>query len=152
MNAWTAFESCDRAREAISRALDAELSPFEARVLADHLDSCSACREFHSGAAATAEALRAAPLVPLERPLTLPRRRVARPLHGSAAAAVAAAAVLVLSIAGPVDFSSINGVPTVDATRRPSSSAIRIVPDGTPFPADHTARSNGDRKTEPVQE
>jgi predicted anti-sigma-YlaC factor YlaD len=151
MDGWTAFRSCDRAREAISRALDGELSPFEARLLADHLDSCAGCREFHTGAAATAESLRAAPLVPLERPLTLPRRRVARPLQGSAAAAIAAAAVLVLSVVGPVDLNSISGVPTVDANRRSAASANRIVPDGTPFPADHTRR-NGDRKTEPVQE
>jgi predicted anti-sigma-YlaC factor YlaD len=151
MNAWSTFRSCDRAREAISRALDDELSPFEARLLAEHLDACAGCREFHSGAAATAESLRTSALIPLERPLTLPRRRVARPLQGSAAAVIAAAAVLVLSVAGPVDLNSINGVPTVDGSRRQASAVSRIVPDGTPFPADHVRRS-ADRKSEPVQE
>jgi anti-sigma factor RsiW len=148
MNAWTTFRSCDRAREAVSRALDDELSAFEARLLAAHLDDCPACREFHEGAADTAKALRAEPLVQLEQPLTLPRRRVARPLQGSAAAAVAAAAVLLLSVAGPVDF---NRVPTVDAKRPQTSYASRIVPDGTPFPADYR-RGDSDRKSQPVQE
>jgi Putative zinc-finger len=148
MNAWTTFRSCDRAREAVSRALDDELSAFEARLLAGHLDSCAGCREFHQEAAATAKSLRAAPLVQLEQPLALPPRRIVRPLQGSAAAAVAAAAVLLLSVAGPVDF---NRVPTVDAKRTPVSSASRIVPDGTPFPADFR-KPKSDRKTEPVQE
>jgi predicted anti-sigma-YlaC factor YlaD len=149
MNGWTTFRSCDRAREAISRALDDELSIFEARLLAGHLDACADCREFHECAAATAKSLRAAPLVQLEQPLTLPRRRVAWPLQGSAAAAVAAAAVLLLSVAGPIDFKQ---VPTVDAKRAPSSSAAsRIVADGVPFPADFR-KPDGDRKSEPVQE
>jgi predicted anti-sigma-YlaC factor YlaD len=148
MNAWTTFRSCDRAREAVSRALDDELSAFEARLLAAHLDACAACREFHEDAAASAKALRAAPLVQLDQPLTLPRRRVARPLQGSAAAAVAAAAVLLLSVAGPIDF---NRVPTVDAKRTNASYASRIVPDGTPFPADYR-RGDSDRKSQPVQE
>jgi anti-sigma factor RsiW len=149
MDGWTAFRSCDQARESISRALDSELSPFEARLLARHLDSCAGCSEFHSSAGATTAALRAAPLVPLERQLTLPRRRVARPLQGSAAAVVAAAAVLVLSVAGPVDFDDFNGA-SVHASRQQVSQASRIVADGTPFPADHA--SNGDRKSDPVQE
>jgi anti-sigma factor RsiW len=148
MHGWTTFRSCDRAREVISRALDDELSGFEARLLAGHLDSCPECREFHEGAAATAKSLRAAPLVQLEQPLALPPRRVARPLQGSAAAAVAAAAVLLLSVAGPVDF---NRVPTVDAKRTQVTPASRIVPDGVPFPADFP-KPDGDRKSEPVEE
>jgi anti-sigma factor RsiW len=152
MNAWSTFRSCDRAREAISRALDDELSPFEARMLAEHLDVCVECREFHSGAAATTASLRAAPLVPLERPLTLPRRRVARPLQGSAAAAVAAAAVLVLSVAGPVDLNSIGGVPTVDPSPRPAAAASRIVPDGIPFPADYPQSQQANPQSDPVAE
>jgi predicted anti-sigma-YlaC factor YlaD len=148
MHGWTTFRSCDRAREAVSRALDDELSGFEARLLAGHLDACADCRQFHEGAAATAKSLRMAPLVQLDQPLTLPRRRVARPLQGSAAAAVAAAAVLLLSVAGPIDF---NGAPTVDAKRTPSSAASRIVADGTPFPADFS-EPDGDPKSEPNQE
>jgi hypothetical protein len=148
MQGWTTFRSCDRAREAVSRALDDELSAFEARLLAGHLDACADCREFHQAAAATAKSLRTAQLVQLEHPLTLPRRRVAWPLQGSAAAAVAAAAVLLLSVAGPVDL---NRVPTVDAKRTPSSAASRIVPDGIPFPADFP-KPDGDPKSEPNQE
>jgi predicted anti-sigma-YlaC factor YlaD len=148
MNGWTTFRSCDRAREAVSRALDDELSALEARRLAGHLDSCADCREFHEGAAATAKSLRAAPLVQLEQPLTLPRRRVALPLQGSAAAAVAAAAVLLLSVAGPVDF---NQVPTVEPRAQVATSASRIVADGIRFPADFP-KPNGDRKTQPAPE
>jgi hypothetical protein len=145
------YGTCVRAREAISRALDDDLSGFEARLLSAHLDVCADCSEFHTDAAAMAKALRRAPLEQLEQPLTLPRRKIVRPLHGSAAAVAAAAAVLVLSVAGPVDFDGINGVTNSDRTARPPSSAApRIVPDGTPFPADHVARA--DRKTQPIQE
>lgn len=148
MNAWTTFRSCDRAREAISRALDDDLSPFEARLLASHLDACAECREFHAGAAETSGALRSAPLEPLEQPVTLPPRRVLRPLHGSAAAAVAAAAVLVLSVAGPANF---NRVPDVQLSARSTeASKSRIVEDGVPFPADRPASVR--RKAETIQE
>ena len=143
-----AFRSCESAREASSRALDDDLSPFEARLLAAHLDTCAACSEFHVGAATTTKALRAAPLDPLEQPLALPRRRVVRPLHGSAAAAIAAAAVLVLSVAGPVDLKDVS---TVKERPQSASAQPRIVPDAVPFPADFP-KPNGDRKTQPTEE
>jgi hypothetical protein len=148
MNAWTTFRSCDRAREAISRALDGDLSPFEARLVASHLDDCAGCRDFHAGAASMAESLRAAPLERLEQPLTLPPRRVLLPVRGSAAAAIAAAAVLVLSVAGPANF---NRVPDVQlAAPSTESSKSRIVPDAVPFPADRP--SSIGRKVELIQE
>ena len=56
--------------------------------------------------------------------------------------------MLLLSVAGPVDF---NNVPTVNAKRAQTSYASRIVPDGTPFPADYR-RGDSDRKSQPVQE
>jgi anti-sigma factor RsiW len=148
MDAWTTFRSCDRAREAISRALDEDLSPFEARLLASHLDACADCRDFHSGAADMTATLRAAPLERLEQPVTLPPRRVLRPLHGSAAAAIAAAAVLVLSVAGPANLNRVPNVQLAAPATHPSKS--RIVEDGVPFPADRPASIG--RKVDTVQE
>jgi len=138
MDRWTTFRSCDRAREAISRALDDELSPFEARLLAAHLTACPACREFESDAASATSELRRAPLELLERPVTLPRRRSVRPLHGSAAAALAAAAVLVLSVASPVEF---DGGQDARLAAPASQPEPRIVEDGEPFPADHVRQT-----------
>ena len=133
MDRWTTFRSCDRAREAVSRGLDGELSPFEERLLSAHLLRCASCREFEATAAALTNSLRTAELQPLEQPIALPRRRSLRPLHGSAAAAVAAAAVLILSVAGPVGFEETQD--RLSAPTRPI--APRIVEDGDPFPADH---------------
>jgi anti-sigma factor RsiW len=148
MNAWTTFGSCDRAREAISRAIDDDLSPFEARLLASHLDECGECREFHGGAAAMAASLRTAPMEHLEQPVTLPPRRMLRPLHGSAAAAIAAAAVLVLSVVGPANFNRVPDVQLTAPSTQPSKS--RIVPDGVPFPADRPASVR--RKADTIEE
>ena len=133
MDPRTTFRSCDRAREAASRALDGDLSLFEARLLAAHLDVCAACSAFQASAAATAVELRAAPLERLTLPVSLPRRRSLRPLQSSAAAAMAAAAVLVLTVAAPVDLSD---DPTTRFVAAPSVNAERIVADGEPFPAD----------------
>jgi predicted anti-sigma-YlaC factor YlaD len=143
MDPRTTFRSCDRAREAASGLLDGELSPFEARLLEAHVERCADCRAFQASAARTAVELRAAPLERLTYPIVLPRRRLLRPMQGSAAAAMAAAAVLVLTVASPVDF---DRVPTsrlaVPAT---SSDESRIVPDGDPLPTDYmpTPEANG---------
>ena len=147
MDRWTTFRSCDRARESVSRGLDGELSPFEARLLSAHLLRCVPCREFEADAAALSEALRNAPLETLERPVALPRLRTPRTAHASAAAALAGAALLVLSVTGPLDF--------VDGTNerlsaRETTAGTRILEDGEPFPADLPARA--DRKAETIQE
>lgn len=137
------FYSCDRAREAASCVLDSELSPFETRLLEAHLELCPACAAFQASVAATALELRAAPLVRLERPITLPRRRALRPLQGSAAAAMAAAAVLVLTVTAPVDFER------ASPTRLAAPAAdveSRFVPDGEMLPGDYapTVEPTGD--------
>jgi anti-sigma factor RsiW len=137
MEGWTTFRSCDRAREAASRALDSELSPFETRRLEAHLDVCAECSAFQAAVAATALELRAAPLVRLERPITLPRRRALRPVQGSAAAAMAAAAVLLLTITTPVDF---NGDSSSRLAAPPTGAESRIVPDGETLPAEYVSR------------
>lgn len=136
MDARIPFRSCDRAREAASRALDGDLSLFEARRLASHLDVCADCRDFQAAVAATAHELRAAPLEPLSHPIVLPRRRSLRPLQGSAAAAMAAAAVLVLTVAAPVELDRVP--PNRFAAPQTSSDESRIVPDGEMLPVDYT--------------
>jgi predicted anti-sigma-YlaC factor YlaD len=144
MDPRTTFRSCDRAREAASRVLDDELSPFETRLLEAHLEVCADCRAFQAAAARTAVELRAAPLERLTHPIVLPRRRALRPMQGSAAAAMAAAAVLVLTVAAPVDL---DRVQTSRLATPPTSSDVsRIVPDGDPLVADYmpTVEMNGD--------
>ena len=136
MDPRSAFRSCDRAREAVSCALDDDLSPFEARLLAAHLDVCADCRAFQASAAATAMELRNAAHERLTYPVTLPRRRSLRPFQGSAAAAMAAAAVLILTVTAPVDL---NGVqPSRLAAPSTSSDESRLVPDGETLPLDYS--------------
>jgi ferric-dicitrate binding protein FerR (iron transport regulator) len=131
MDGWTAFRSCDRAREAVSRALDGDLSLFEARRLASHLDVCADCQAFQATVGAAARELRAAPLEQLSAPIALPRRRVLRPVQGSIAAAMAAAAVLLLTVTAPVDLD----VRAPVRFAAPAPDELRIVADGQTLPA-----------------
>lgn len=86
--------NCDRARNWLSLRLDGELSELEQALLAAHLARCEACRRFEGDVVALTAALRAAPVERLERPVALPRGRVAvTPLRVGVAAALAAAAV-----------------------------------------------------------
>jgi predicted anti-sigma-YlaC factor YlaD len=88
---------CDRTREWAALDLDGELSEFERALMQAHLDRCADCREFAADVVEIAGHLRAAPLEPLPRPVTLPaRRRVASFRHVQ----VAAAAAVVLVAAG----------------------------------------------------
>jgi predicted anti-sigma-YlaC factor YlaD len=88
---------CAPVREWISLALDGELSRFEQLLLQAHLARCPACRTFQDRTHATTEALRAAPLLPLEQPITADwrrRRRAADVLRPFAAAAATIVIVL----------------------------------------------------------
>jgi anti-sigma factor RsiW len=138
--------SCDSSREAISRSLDCDLSDFEARRLAAHLDVCEQCVAFQAGIAATATSLRTAPLERLEWPVTLPRRRVLRPMRATAAAALAAAAALVLTVTAPFEFDRSPAV----RLAAPKSSDLRIVLEGEQLPADR--RPTVGPMTEPIPE
>jgi anti-sigma factor RsiW len=67
--------ACDRARAHISAQLDGELSEFEQARLTLHLAGCPACRAYEADVATVTGMVRAAPLEPLEFPISLPRRR-----------------------------------------------------------------------------
>jgi len=89
--------ACDRAREAVSLRLDSELSQLEEVLLERHLGRCAACAAYAAETAAITGELRRAPLVALERPIDLPRRRRAgHVFRGGAWAGAAAVAVTAL--------------------------------------------------------
>src|SRR5437764_8138878 len=83
---------CDEAREAISLALDGELSELGRVRLQAHLDGCPTCRAFEAEGHVVAGALRAATLEEPAFEITLPgpRRVPVRLLQASAAAAAVA--------------------------------------------------------------
>jgi Putative zinc-finger len=90
--------ACDRARQAVSLDLDGELSQLELAFLERHVRRCEPCAAFATELRGVSEQLRAAPLLPLARPIELPlRRRVglsARRVGAWAGAGAAAAAAL----------------------------------------------------------
>ena len=86
---------CDRAREWASLRLDGELSELEAAMLDGHLERCAACAAAVAEIEAVTGAIRRAPLLPLARPISTPRRHVA-----FRAARVTAAAAVMLVAAG----------------------------------------------------
>jgi hypothetical protein len=93
----TRSRACDQARALVSLRLDDELSELEQALLDAHLGACAACTSFAADVEAVTTQLRRAPLVGLDRALTLPaapRRAYLRGLQTAAAGAVAAAAVV----------------------------------------------------------
>jgi predicted anti-sigma-YlaC factor YlaD len=93
--------ACDRAREALSVALDGELSELERARLDLHLELCASCRAFEADSSALAQTLRNAAPLELSVPIVLPRRsrlsRVRAAQTGAAAAALALVAALATS-------------------------------------------------------
>lgn len=89
---------CDRAREAMSLAIDGELSELGRARLNLHLERCPECRAFEAEATGLSRLLRSAPAEQMSVPIVLPRARrlsAARMLQaGAAAAAVALVAGL----------------------------------------------------------
>lgn len=66
---------CERARHALSVALDRELPQLERAFLASHVDRCATCRSFAAEIAVVTSELRAAPLQRLAVPVQLPAAR-----------------------------------------------------------------------------
>ena len=62
---------CDRVRAQISVGLDGELSQLERAMLASHLARCAGCARYEQDVTAFTQALRAAPLEPLSRPIVV---------------------------------------------------------------------------------
>jgi predicted anti-sigma-YlaC factor YlaD len=95
MSGLTAYpRTCERARMWASLQLDGELSELERALLDAHLAQCEGCSVYVREVRAATEGLRAAELERPAHPITLPaRRRLLRPVHVSAAAALLAMAV-----------------------------------------------------------
>lgn len=85
--------ACDRARAQISSRIDEELSELEDVRLSLHLAGCAACRAYEAEVIAVTKMMRAAPLEPLEFPVSVarPRRSVLRQFELAAAVTLAAA-------------------------------------------------------------
>jgi predicted anti-sigma-YlaC factor YlaD len=86
--------ACDRAREAISLALDGELQGLEQTRLAAHLRRCQTCRAYQAETGALTGVLREAELEAAPFEIVMPRRRYGRPRFAAVAASVAAVAVV----------------------------------------------------------
>jgi anti-sigma factor RsiW len=96
--------SCDRTRALLSRRLDTKLSELERRAVAVHTDRCAACRAFARDSRWITTELRAAPLEPLPRPVTVTVPR--RPFPIRVVANVASAAALLIVAVGGVTLAS----------------------------------------------
>ena len=86
--------ACDRARAQISSHIDGELSELEHARLSLHLAGCAACRAYEADVETVTSLVRAAPLEPLEYPITIARRRRVAFRQFELAAAVALAAAI----------------------------------------------------------
>ena len=86
--------ACDRAREAVSLALDGELKGLERTRLESHLGRCAACRAYEAEAGALTRTLREAELEAAPFEVVMPRRRYGRPRVAAVAASIAAVAVV----------------------------------------------------------
>lgn len=107
--------ACERVREHLSDYLDRELTPAIDHQVSAHLESCDACREEARalGALVAASAAMGGRAIPRDvtdavmaqitsQPITVPWwRRVARPVLAVPVGAVAAAALVVLTLLSP---------------------------------------------------
>ena len=96
--------SCDRTRALLSRQLDTQLSELERRTVAVHTERCATCSAFARDSRWITEELRAAPLAPLPRPVTVTVPR--RPLPTRLLANIASAAALLVVALGGVTLAT----------------------------------------------
>src|SRR5919206_4076746 len=107
--------ACQRARCLVSLDADGEATELERAFLASHLAACTACAAYSVAVEGTATALRAAPLVAVPTPVTLPTRR-----RFALRSVQAAAAALVVLGAG---LSGLSGMPQRELGGGPSPAA-----------------------------
>jgi predicted anti-sigma-YlaC factor YlaD len=114
-------QRCERIREWISLELDGELSRIERALVERHLDTCPECSAFAVHVDAFTDALRAAPLEQLERPIALPARSRLRVRSFQ----VAAAAALAVGAVGLATLSS-SLQERLGATIRPIQGSVQV--------------------------
>jgi predicted anti-sigma-YlaC factor YlaD len=107
---------CERARQWAALALDDELSELESRLLARHLDTCSACADWAAAIGGATDLLRADPLESPAGAIALgeARRDGRSPLRRRLAVAAVAVAAAVGTLVGALLTSS-NDSPSVPA-------------------------------------
>ena len=117
--------SCDRTRALIARQLDAPLSELERRAVALHTTRCAACRAFEHDSGWITDVLRAAPLEPLPRPvtITLPSRRLPQRIVANVAAA---AALVAVALGGVAHVAQPDVGPSAQALPAPGTLDLRL--------------------------
>jgi anti-sigma factor RsiW len=117
--------SCDRTRALLSRQLDTQLSELERRAVAVHTERCAACSAFARDSRWITEELRAAPMAPLPRPVTVTVPR--RPLPTRLVANIAsAAALLVVAVGGVTIATQPPDGGSTQALRLPTQLELRL--------------------------
>jgi predicted anti-sigma-YlaC factor YlaD len=113
--------NCSRVRAQVSLRLDDELSQLERRMLSAHLERCDDCRVYADEVEEFTLALRAAPPVPLDRPIVVrrPRRLVIARMQAGVAAVLAIAAVGLASQVTPSSSGEVSDW-SVTVTRFPT--------------------------------
>ena len=98
--------SCSRVRAQVSLQLDDELSQLERRMVSAHLERCHDCSLYAEEVEEFTLALRAAPMVSLDRAIVVTRPRRLSILRMQAGVAAAVLAVVAVGLASQVTPSS----------------------------------------------
>lgn len=145
MKAIPASVVCERVRAQISLELDSELSQLERRMLDAHFARCAQCAEYAADIRDITERIRREPLVAMERPVVVRRRRTltaARLQIGVAAAFALAALGLGTQLATPPEsqgpsLARFEGRPNLSPPQRvfeQEQAILRVVRVGRPLP------------------